>query len=111
MGAKAANSTSFKKGNPGGKPGRRARKTIFREYVQLVAGAEGIDPKAFMLGIVGDDEMPTEVRLMAAREVIPYTHKRMPQAIDLDATVKIKSGFAQAVAAASGVTAPEEPQE
>jgi len=81
----------------GGKPGRIHRATLLRKNIELAATAKGIDVKEFMLGIVGDETIPLEIRQVAARDVIRYTHKAMPQAIEHDVNVRMRRSFAQAV--------------
>lgn len=65
--------------------------------IELAASAKGIDAKEFMLGIIGDDTIPLEVRQVAARDVIRYTHKAMPQAVEHSGTVRLRHTFAEAV--------------
>ena len=81
----------------GGKAGRVHRTTLLRRNIELAASAEGVDAKQFMLGIIGDDSIPLEVRQVAARDVIRYTHKAMPQAVEHSGTVRIRHTFAEAV--------------
>ena len=91
----------------GGKKGRRFARTVFRENAFLRAAGAGMDPKQFMLHCISDDTLPMEMRQTAARDVIAYIHKKMPQAVELDAHVRLNTGFAQAVAAfAAGDEAP-----
>jgi hypothetical protein len=81
----------------GGKPGRIFGTTLIRKNIELAASAKGVDAKEFMLGIIGDETLPLEVRQVAARDVIRYTHKAMPQAIEHDVNVRMRKSFAQAV--------------
>lgn len=81
----------------GGKPGRIHRTTLLRKNIELAASAKGVDAKEFMLGIIGDETLPLEVRQVAARDVIRYTHKAMPQAVEMSGTLKVVTTFADAV--------------
>ena len=91
----------------GGKKGRKFARTILRENAALIAAGTGMDPKQFMLHCISDDTLPMEMRQTAARDVIAYIHKKMPQAVELYAHVRLNTGFAQAVAAfAAGDEAP-----
>lgn len=81
----------------GGKPGRIARKTMLRLNIELMASAKGADAKEFMLGVLGDDTLPLDLRLQAARDVARYTHKAMPQAVEHSGTVRLRHTFAEAV--------------
>jgi hypothetical protein len=89
--------TSENNPRKGGKPGRVTRQTILRRNIELAASAKGVDAKEFMLGVIGDDSLPLDVRQVAARDVIRYTHKAMPQAIEHDVNVRMRRSFAQAV--------------
>lgn len=81
----------------GGKAGRIHRTTLLRKNIELAASAKGVDAKEFMLGIIGDETIPLEVRQVAARDVIRYTHKAMPQAVEHSGTVRMRHTFAEAV--------------
>ncbi len=81
----------------GGKAGRIHRRTLLRKNIELAASAKGVDAKEFMLGVIGDDTLPLEVRQVAARDVIRYTHKAMPQAVEMSGSLAIRKSFASAV--------------
>lgn len=69
--------TSSDNPRPGGKPGRVNRATILRKNAELMAAAKGVDVKTFMLGVTGDETLPLELRLVAARDVAKYTHRAL----------------------------------
>ena len=61
----------------GGKAGRIHRTTLLRKNIELAAAAKGVNPKEFMLGVAGDETLPLELRLLAARDVAKYTHRAL----------------------------------
>lgn len=96
-GAGSPKFTSATAPRQGGKAGRIHRTTLLRKNIELAASAKGVDAKEFMLGIIGDETIPLEVRQVAARDVIRYTHKAMPQAVVHSGTVRMRHTFAEAV--------------
>lgn len=72
--------STWKKGTAprqGGKVGRVSRKVLLRKNIELRASAKGVDVKTFMLGVVGDESLPLELRQVAARDVAKYTHRAL----------------------------------
>ena len=74
--------TSANAPRQGGKAGRVHRKTLIRKNIELLASGKGIDAREFMLGVVGDETLPLEMRQVAARDVAPYTHAKKPTTLE-----------------------------
>ena len=60
----------------GGKVGRKFTTTLIRKNLELQAAAKGANLMEFMLGVANDETIPLEIRMVAARDTMPYTYPR-----------------------------------
>src|SRR5947208_6789505 len=60
-------------GNPRGRPRGKSVRTMAR--------AAGIDPRAFLVSVVGDGRRALRYRIEAARALMPYMHPRVASTV------------------------------
>lgn len=90
---------TFKKGDPkppgsgmkkGDKPKRPRVKRLTDEQRKLLANQEGgITPLEFYMSVLRDPDMTFKEKHIAASELMPYLHRKMPTAVDLTANTVV----------------------
>lgn len=79
--------------------GAKGKYIVLRKNADLIAAAKEISPLEVLTGIAGDATLDIDTRSRAADCAAPYLHVKKPQAVDLNATIKLTSTFADAVKA------------
>jgi hypothetical protein len=63
--------------SPMHKPGWKTKATIFRTNAELLAKQSGITPLEMYLGMMNDEQLPLEMRKMAADSAAPFLHRKL----------------------------------
>lgn len=84
-----------------GRPkGAKNKLTVLRE----VAGEYGTTPLDYLLAVMADDSLPTEVRMFAAKAALPYCTPRLAAVrVDTGAGVKSHAEWVRELAAMDGL--------
>lgn len=78
----AINKLRTRKGNP-----------LTNDQRRLLAKlADGLTPMEFAASVLRDEGAPDSARRWATEVLMPYMHQRLPMALDIDMTAKIRSG-------------------